>query len=127
MEDCYDHNDPNIAYVPTNIPGKDCNEDLFDSEPCPGCQCSSDGKQCSDQTSGCQCIVASGRGSNYGPSGLLVNTSSPVIECRSSCGCSPESCLNRVVQIGPIECLEVRYSIFSFMTSYSHSFKFLED
>ena len=108
MEDCYDHNDPNIAYVPTNIPGKDCNEDLFDSEPCPGCQCSSDGKQCSDQTSGCQCIVASGRASNYGPSGLLVNTSSPVIECRSSCRCSPKSCLNRVVQNGPIECLEVR-------------------
>jgi hypothetical protein len=36
MEDDYHHPDGRVAYVPTNIPGKGCQLDLFDTEPCPG-------------------------------------------------------------------------------------------
>ena len=75
MEDDYEHKDFNICYVSTNVPGKGVDRQLFETEPCQGCRCSNDGKNCSDLSSNCFCLVASGRRSNYDISarlGLIV-------------------------------------------------------
>ena len=108
MEDSYDHLDPHLIYIPTNIPGKGCNLALFDTEPCEGCICIDEQISCCDPASNCSCLKASGRTPNYDLSGRLVIKSGSMIECRSSCRCHVSSCLNRVVQNGPIRGLDIR-------------------
>ena len=97
MEDNYEHVDPQVIYVPTNIPGKGCNADLFDTEPCEGCKCSTGTASCSD--SNCSCLISSGGTPNYDSSGRLVNKSGPMVECRATCLCRANTCRNRVVQV----------------------------
>jgi histone-lysine N-methyltransferase SETMAR len=111
MEDNYEHVDNRVVYVPTNIPGKGCQNDLFEIEPCDPCQCSDEGKSCRDITSNCACILASGKSPSYDDSGRLINKFGPIVECRSSCLCGESSCLNRIVQRGPNQNLEIRLTI----------------
>lgn len=107
MEDNYEHVDPSVCYIPTNIPGKGCDQDLFESEPSEGCKCknSDEKRSCSITNVGCCCLKSS---ANYDSKGLLINTSGPIYECWDACLCSKSRCLNRVVQKGPISYLSVK-------------------
>ncbi|XP_063392680.1 probable histone-lysine N-methyltransferase set-23 [Cydia fagiglandana] len=118
MNDEYMHSDSNIIYVDENIPGPfedsvEYNNIIhnFNSRLINYCKCDS---ICT--TGSCQCLIKSGdanylmEGSRLNFHKYIGNLSYPIIECNSLCTCS-ESCGNRVVQKGPINCLEVKTCI----------------
>ncbi|XP_048005135.1 probable histone-lysine N-methyltransferase set-23 [Leguminivora glycinivorella] len=115
MNDEYVHSDSNVIYVDQNIPGpfEDsveynnivCN---FNSQLINYCKCD---VSCSIES--CLCLMKSGD-ANYEIAGCTLNfgkdignSSYPIIECNSLCSCS-ENCGNRLVQKGPLDCLEVK-------------------
>lgn len=110
--DDYDHTTPDIFYVPTSIPGKGCDLNIFESSISDHCNCNSTTNQpnCTDPAT-CPCLQSS-QGSNYHDKLLIDNKlletsgSSSVIECGSRCFCS-SNCSNRLVQFGPNPDLEI--------------------
>lgn len=101
ITDNYDHVNHHIFYVPTSIPGKGCDLNMFESQISTSCDCTT---TCQDVS--CACIRQNGQ--NY-QNGLLIDSKLSqdgyVIECNSQCKCS--RCTNRLVQLGPNPNLQV--------------------
>ncbi|XP_066581068.1 histone-lysine N-methyltransferase SETMAR [Prorops nasuta] len=97
FRDNYEHIDFNVMYVTKNIPGPGAEIENFESEYCSGCSCK---LICKD------CICT--RGSPNYVDDLIVEEKllEPIIECNSYCICN-NSCGNRLVQQGPLDCLEI--------------------
>ncbi|XP_063991954.1 probable histone-lysine N-methyltransferase set-23 [Diachasmimorpha longicaudata] len=96
--DNYDHPISSVMYVTTNIPGIGVNADDFESEFTIGCSCTDN---CEES---CSCV----RGTvNYINDRLNSDRKTDLIlECNPACGC-PNTCNNRLVQRGPLDCLEI--------------------
>lgn len=94
--DEYDHQCPTVFYVTENVPGPGINLQDFELEFSSGCDC----KNFCNETCPCTRGVV-----NY-TNGRITNLTTPIIECNPSCSCS-ETCGNRVVQSGPVNCLFV--------------------
>ncbi|XP_015115328.1 probable histone-lysine N-methyltransferase set-23 [Diachasma alloeum] len=95
--DNYDHPIPSVMYITTNIPGVGVNAEDFESEFTVGCSCT---EICEES---CSCV----RGTvNYINDRLNPEKKSGLIlECNPACSC-PQTCKNRLVQRGPLDCLE---------------------
>lgn len=97
--DEYEHTTFDVMYVPNNIPGPGVDLEEFESEFSVGCDCQENNCQ-----SNCPCV----RGTpNYQEGRLNVEKRSELlIECNARCSCN-ENCSNRLVQHGPLDCLEI--------------------
>lgn len=107
--DEYDHVNEFIFYTATNIPGKGCDETLFDVQIASCCSCT-DG--CATT---CSCLDCGNGELNY-CNGLLVDSKlfssscgngGCLVECGSRCLCEATKCENRVVQFGPVAGLNI--------------------
>ncbi|XP_011306771.1 probable histone-lysine N-methyltransferase set-23 [Fopius arisanus] len=95
--DNYDHPIPSVMYITTNIPGVGINARDFESEFSVGCSCT---EICEESCSCMRGIV------NYINDRLNPDKKSGLIlECNPACSCL-QSCSNRLVQSGPLTCLE---------------------
>ncbi|KAJ8686025.1 hypothetical protein QAD02_021818 [Eretmocerus hayati] len=93
--DEYEHPSSDLMYVVCNIPGPGVDPEDFELEYYIGCSCNQD---CKDQ---CSCT----RGTqNYINEKLAIDNKNTIIECNTHCQCV-ESCGNRLVQFGPLNCL----------------------
>ena len=100
--DDYTHPDPSLLYTPENIPGKGCDESVFEDN-LAGCTCSDSCPLENGPT--CPCCAD---GPNYRDGLFLhLNTSKVVIECSDRCSCGTE-CQNRLVQKGPCSGLVIK-------------------
>lgn len=98
-EDEYEHKMLDIMYVVNNIPGAGISIDEFESVFSVGCKCVSD---CTQGNCSCvrECV-------NYIDNRFNEEKSSKLIlECNPQCLCS-NNCQNKLVQCGPVDCLEV--------------------
>ncbi len=100
-EDEYDHPIEGVMYVPENVPGKGCDERLFE-ESLMGCGCANN---CAENS--CSCVGSRGLAYDLA-NGDLVSFDRPVLECHERCKCPPDVCHNRAVQKGPVLGLEVK-------------------
>ncbi|XP_043266759.1 probable histone-lysine N-methyltransferase set-23 [Venturia canescens] len=97
--DEYEHTTVDVMYVAKNIPGPGIDLDDFESEFSIGCDC---------QENNCSINCSCTRGlPNYQEGRLNFKKSSElIIECNPRCSCN-ENCLNKLVQHGPLDCLEI--------------------
>lgn len=101
--DNYDHVNKSAFYTPTNVPGKGCDLNLFDSQIFSYCICKNG---CYDPET-CACLGTCGL--NYVNHKLVdskLTGDGSCIECNSRCHCTT-SCGNRVVQFGPVSDLKI--------------------
>lgn len=96
--DNYEHLTADQMYVEGNIPGPGVDLEEFESEFAVGCSCQT---QC--LTTLCSCTQGT---PNYYNGCLVENKAGPIIECNSHCTCR-ENCGNRLVQMGPLNCLSI--------------------
>lgn len=98
----YFHENPNVFYSETCVPSAEIESSL--EHILDGCLCND-----SCRPSTCLCTTRSGSGSSiiYDDQGRIPQHDFPIFECKASCQCDPISCLNRVVQKGPIQGLKV--------------------
>ena len=92
-EDNYSHISLDLMYTPFNLPGTGCDQSIFQSSP-RGCSC---GETCTDNCP-----------HHYDLRSLIFNIDdSLIIECNEDCSCHENRCPYRVVQRGPVACLDV--------------------
>ncbi|XP_043472802.1 histone-lysine N-methyltransferase SETMAR [Leptopilina heterotoma] len=97
-EDEYTHPTADLIYTERNIPGPGVDGAEFESEFVVGCACEA---QCS--SGDCSCTLGK---PNYENDRLVEDKVGPTVECNSHCLCG-ETCGNRLVQRGPLGCLNV--------------------
>ncbi|XP_051162733.1 histone-lysine N-methyltransferase SETMAR [Leptopilina boulardi] len=93
--DEYYHPTMDLIYTENNIPGPGIDFIEFESEFINGCSC---------ETLCLNCSCAFGN-KNY-KNGCIEEKIGPIIECNSHCHCN-ENCGNRLVQKGPLNCLNI--------------------
>lgn len=102
-EDPFEHLNARVLYSPFNIPGCKETEPMFNEYIHDSCVCE---EECSTT---CSCILKYGT-KNYDEEKrfLKLGMNSPVFECNENCQCTPDTCLNRVVQLGPLPYLDIK-------------------